>query len=219
MRKAIAVLLFLLPVAAFASSSSPMSMPSAQPRDPQEEAKRSYNDGLKYRDRAWAAEKELKTATDPKRQATLKEVITKSYKADIRQQRAALQADPSLYQAQTELGYALRKTGEYQAALEEYDKALQKMPNYAEAVEYRAEAYLALNRVEDAKQSYLTLYNAGDQTRSAELGAAMQTWLAAKKADPAGISADELTKFSEWVSARKEIATATGTVTSGGSWK
>ena len=214
MRKTLAVLSLLVSVSAFASSSMPMPQ-----SNPAQDAQRAYNDGLKYRDRAWAAEKELKTTTDPKRKATLEEIITKSYKADIRSQRAALQADGSLYQAQTELGYALRKTGEYDAALEAYDRALGKMPNYAEAIEYRAEAYLMLNRMDDAKAAYLTLFNAGDQARAALLGAAMQSWIEAKKANPGGVSPEALAKFSQWVGERKEIAATAGGASGGGSWK
>ena len=215
MRKALATLVFLfIAVSAFGSKS--MQLPAS---DPKADAQRAYNDGLRYRDRAWNAEKELKTTTDPKRRATLEEVIAKSYKADARQQTQAIRLDSSLYQAQTELGYALRKTGDYQGSLAAYDKALEMMPGYAEAVEYRGEAYLALNRVDDAKAAYLLLFNGGDKDRSRLLGEAMQSWIAARKTDPAGVAPDALAKFTQWVGERKEIAANAGTASGGGSWK
>ena len=42
------------------------------------------------------------------------------------------------------MGYAYRKTGDFAKALEMYDQAITMAPGlYAEAVEYRAEAYLS----------------------------------------------------------------------------
>src|ERR1700686_3243138 len=97
------------------------SLPSLPPRSPQDDATRAYNDGLKYRDRAWAAEKELAATTDPARRTKLEEIIRKSYAADVRSQRSAINSDSHLVQAHTELGYALRKSGNYEEALSEYD--------------------------------------------------------------------------------------------------
>ena len=53
------------------------------------------------------------------------------------------------------MGFAYRKTGDYAKALEMYDKALALQPGFPDAIEYRGEAYLALNRIDDAKQAYL----------------------------------------------------------------
>ena len=59
------------------------------------------------------------------------------------------------------MGFAYRKTGDYAKALEMYDQAIKMAPGFfPEAVEYRAEAYLALNRIDDARQSYLDLFAA-----------------------------------------------------------
>src|ERR1041385_8579699 len=70
---------------------------------------------------------------------------------------AATKADPRLAQAWNGLGYSSRKLGDYKAALAAYDKALELRAGYPEATEYRGEAYLALDRTEDAKQAYLDL--------------------------------------------------------------
>jgi tetratricopeptide (TPR) repeat protein len=183
---------------------------------PQEMAIRSFNDGLRYRDRAWKQEKQLATLQDAAQREKLAEAIRKSYEADIRAQREAIQHNPSMYQAHTELGYALRKTGHYDDALKSYDEALLLMPNYGEAVEYRAEAYLGLNRVDDAKKSYLMLYNGGAKDLAKQLGDAMQKWVADRKANPAGADAASVDDFAKWLGQRSEIAGTTGT---GSSWK
>jgi len=182
----------------------------------QNNAVQSFNDGLRYRDRAWKAEKELVTATDPGRKAKLGEIIRKSYEADVRSQRAAINDNPKMFQAHTELGYALRKTGHYDEALQSYDKALELMPNYGEAIEYRAEAYLGLNRVNDAKDSYLMLYNGGAKELAKQLGDAMQKWVADRKAAPGDVAGTSIDEFAKWISQRTEIA---GTAGTGSSWR
>ena len=66
-------------------------------------------------------------------------------------------------QAYNGMGYSYRKLGDYTKALENYDRALQLAPKFPDAIEYRGEAYLALNRLDDAKQAYLTLFAHGSQ--------------------------------------------------------
>jgi len=201
--------------ALFASSVPSMPQPSGS-MNPGDNAIRAFNDGLRYRDRAWKAEKELVTTQDASRRDHLSEIIRKSYEADVRSQRDAVHQNPNMFQAHTELGYALRKTGHYDEALTAYDKALQIQPNYGEALEYRAEAYLGLNRLDDAKSSYMALYNGGAKDLAKQLGDAMQKWVADRKADPAGVAATSIDDFAKWISQRSEIAGASG---AGSSWR
>jgi len=212
---ALALGLLLVAPALIASSSPSMPQPSMS-ANPQDNAIRSFNDGIHYRDRAWKAEKELATAQDPARKQTLSEIIRKSYEADVRSQRAAIRDNPTMFQAHTELGYALRKTGNYDEALKAYDTALQIKPNYGEAIEYRAEAYLGLNHLDDAKNSYLMLYNGGAKDLARQLGDAMQKWVTDRKADPSGVAATSIDDFAKWLSQRSEIA---GTASTGSSWR
>src|SRR5580692_12055394 len=76
--------------------------------------------------------------------------------------RAKLQAliarSPQFAAAWNSLGYTQRKLGSYDDALASYGKALELRPGYAEALEYRGEAFLRLNRLHDAKQAYLDLF-------------------------------------------------------------
>ena len=66
-----------------------------------------------------------------------------------------------------------------------YDKALSLRPSYPEAIEYRGEAYLALNRVDDAKQAYLDLF-AGNRKLADQLLVAMKSWVAEKRSASGG---------------------------------
>jgi tetratricopeptide (TPR) repeat protein len=212
MRTHVAIAILLTAALPLFASHSP-TMPSTG-----DQAVMSYNDGLKYRDRAWAAEKELVTTQDEGKRAKLQQAVRKSYEADIRSQRAALREKPDFFQALTELGYALRKTGDYAAALEMYDKALALMPNYAEAIEYRGEAYIGLNRVEDARGAYLILYNGGDKVRAQLLADAMRRWVLARRSDATGVAPEAVEQLAKWLSQRSELAAQSGAANTGGSW-
>ena len=98
-------------------------------------------------------------------------------------------------------------------AVREYLKTLREQsyvvikPGYAEATEYRGEAYLALNRTEDAKQAYLDLF-AANRTLAGKLLEAMKQWAATpgkKKADVADMK--------DFIKERSEIAAQTAALT------
>lgn len=212
MRSRFFVFMILLMAASSLFGSRGTPMPQV---DPKNEAVKSYNDGLRYRDRAWGYEKELATTTDAAKRAKLDEQIRKTYAAAVRCQRAAIKNNPQLFQAFSELGYALRKSGDYPAALEAYDKALSLMPNYAEAIEYRAEAFLGVDRVSDAREAYLMLFNGGDRNNAGLLAAAMTKWLEQHRANPGSVPAQTIDEFGTWLTQRKEISHETA---AGGTW-
>ena len=81
-----------------------------------------------------------------------------------------------MYQAYNGMGFSYRKTGDYAKALEMYDRALALKPGFPDAIEYRGEAYLGLNRIEDAKNAYLEVL-AADRKQADTLMAAMQKWI------------------------------------------
>jgi len=210
-----AVLLIISSTQAFGARSAPMPMPQ---RDPGDEAIMSYNDGIRFRDRAWKLEKEAAATQDAAKRAQLLEKIRKTYTAAIRSQRSAIRNNPQLAQAHAELGYALRKTGDHAAALQSYDRALEIQPNYGEAIEYRAEAYLGLNRVKEAKEAYLLLFNGGAPALAKDLSEAMGRWVVERTADPAGVSADDLAAMKAWVEQRAEVSEHAAPAGSG-SWR
>jgi tetratricopeptide (TPR) repeat protein len=121
----------------------------------------------------------------------------------------ATKAAPTMAEAWNGLGYTSRKVGDYPAALAAYDKALELKPGYPEATEYRAEAYLALGRIEEAKQAYLELF-ASNRAIAGQLLAAMQKWIDGAKGGGDAAKAAELAK---WVQERSQIAAQTAALT------
>ena len=104
-----------------------------------------------------------------------------------------------------ELGFAYRKTGDYEDAVNAYNTALNVKPDFAPAIEYRGEAYLALSQFKDVQQAYLELVRA-DQDQAAALmrrdGSVAET--ARGERDGGGAR-----KFVDWVQERKAVAANT----------
>ncbi len=127
------------------------------------------------------------------------------YESALKHFQTAAAASPDNYRAHNGAGYALRKLGRYEAALASYDRALALAPASSEAIEYRAEAYLALNRLADTRQAYMHLF-VHDRTASNVLMKAMQAWIEQRRAQPAGVEADAIEGFATWVRERDALA-------------
>ena len=170
----------------------------------------AYNRGLKYRDKAWAIRDQMEKASGPEREKLLKK-MNKEYEKAIRAYRSAIKLDPQMYQAHSSLGYALRKTGQFEESLAAYDTALGIRPSYMEAIEYRAEAYLGLNRLDEAKEAYMLLLRS-DRKRADELMVAMGEWVESRQKDPQRLSAAVVEEFAGWVKERGGLAKQTASL-------
>ena len=192
---------------ALASGSSLPSSSSAPSRTmtPEERAIESYNNGIEHKDKG----KKLEEQASAKQGSDADKLMAKArgeYEKSLKDFRNAAQTSPKLFQAYNGMGFAYRKTGDYATALEMYDKAIEMAPGfYSEAVEYRGEAYLALNRLDDAKKAYLDLF-AADRAQADLLMVAMKDWVAKRQADAAGVDAAALATFSKWVGERTDMA-------------
>ena len=173
--------------------------------DPADQAAAAYNRGLASRDKAWELEDQAESSSDAKEQAKLSAKTQKEYAKAIRAFRSATEADPQMYQAFSSLGYALRRTGQYEDSLAAYNEALELEPGYAEAIEYRAEAFLGLNRLAEAKEAYMQLFR-DDRERAEELIIAMQRWAEERQTDPGELDPAAIDEFSVWVRDRAEVS-------------
>jgi tetratricopeptide (TPR) repeat protein len=163
-------------------------------------ARLNYNVGFELFEKAQAAEKEAATLKGAKAKSAREAVMVGYGSARSRFEEAA-KADPNIKEAWNLIGYTSRRLGEYDKALVAYDKALALNAKYPEALEYRAEAYLALNRLDDAKSGYLALV-AASPAQATVLLASMRAWIDERRKSPAGVATTDLDAFEIWVRER-----------------
>ena len=207
----------------WANGGGGMPSPPPMPREqtPQQKARDAYNDGVhdvKKADKAQAAAAE---ATDAGKKDKAAHEAGDRYTQALRKFQEATGLDPQLPEAWNYVGYTSRKLGHYEEALAAYDRALTLKPGYADALEYRGEAYLALNRIPDAQQAYLDLY-AGNRALAGKLLTAMKNWVADQRATAAGSNATSLDELDRWIRERAQIAGQTAALTRAGtaaSWR
>ena len=210
------VVAFLL-IAAFFCRSADAAGGSSKPSKPastgpslQEQAVEHYNKGLQHRDKAWKYEKKAAEAKKEKDRGKNLKKAAKEYEKAIKEQLQATQKNPHFHQAFSSLGYAYRKSGEYDKALQAYDKALNLNPNYTEAIEYRAETYLGLNRVAEAQDAYEQLF-VRDPKRAGKLLTALREWAGHQRENPVvEVTAERLQKVEDWISIKVKAAEEMG---------
>jgi tetratricopeptide (TPR) repeat protein len=176
-----------------------------RPPSPDSIAKSNYNRGVKAIEKAKKLEAEAAGATDEAKRNKAEDKAQKNFAEARDYFLTAVDARSDMYQAWNYIGYAHRKLGNYDAALAAYDQALKYSPAYGEAIEYRAEAYLALDRIDDAKNAYLILFRDA-RPLAAQLMTAMQKWIELRRRDSKGLSTAELDAFAKWVDERAAIS-------------
>jgi tetratricopeptide (TPR) repeat protein len=190
------------------------SMPSARAQSPEEQARNAYNDGVRAVKQASKYEEDVAAAKEDKK-AKASERMRKQYEKARGYFANAVSKQATMHEAWNYVGFTSRKLGEYDKALAAYDEALRLKPDYAEAIEYRGEAYVWMNRLDDAKKAYMDLYRDSREMAN-QLMAVMQQWVTERRANAAGVAAADIDAFDKWVSERATIAQQTASLATDG---
>ena len=162
----------------------------------------AYNSGYAAIQKADHAQSLAEAASDAGEKKKSQRAAQQAYKESLRHFEAAVKLDASMHEAYTYLGYANRKLGRHERALDAYASALRINPDYSYAIEYQGEAFLGLDRIEEARFNYLRLY-ALNKSQAGKLLRAMQSWVLARqdaKSDEADVK-----DFAAWVTQRTEL--------------
>ncbi len=207
---ALAALVFAPPIfSAAGGGGGGISMPQIDtPRTPEEIAKQEYNSGVSYLKDVVKLDEKLATAKDEKQAKKINAKIAKAYEKALKSFTRAADRLPTMHDAWNMIGYSQRHLGDYNASLAAYSKALELKPNYPEAIEYRGEAFLGLNAVDDAKQAYLSLYG-NARPLAGQLLTAMKIWVEHRKQDAQGVDGATVESFATWINERSAIAAQT----------
>ena len=209
----VCVLVAAIP-SAWANGGGAMSMPEIRaPREqtPEEQAKALYNQGVHDVKKAdkYQASSAQQTKAD-KKERELHEA-QEYYSSALAKFQQAVQSDPRSHEAWNYVGYTNRKLGNYDAALTAYQQALTLKPGYPDALEYRGEAFLGLNRVADAQQAYLDLF-ASNRSLADKLLTAMRGWIETQRTSSTA-DATAVSELDKWVQERSAIAGQTASLT------
>jgi tetratricopeptide (TPR) repeat protein len=192
----------------------PSGMVTATPRSTVDAAKSSYNSGVRSIKKAQEYDADAAKASTPEKAAKAHEKAQKAYHDAVQAFIDAVGADHKMYEAWNYLGFSNRHLGNYEDALSSYAKALELNPNYPDAIEYRGEAYLGLNQIEEAKGAYMALFR-GSRPLADELMVAMHHWADARRKDAQGLSSADVEAFAKWMDERAGIAAQTASLAIG----
>ena len=196
-----AILLIPKPSKAAANDSFSSLGYYKEPHSKEERSIRLYKEGLKHKEKAKDRERRAEQTVKQKTKEKLLSKSQKEYQKAIEKQSKAIKIDRENYKAFNELGYALRMTGDLRKAVGAHNYALAINPRYYPAWEYRGEILLKLGFFDDAKESYMILFQ-NDRKLAAQLMASFDEWLA----DNASLSSEEKNRFVEWLDLRKRLA-------------
>ena len=156
-----------------------------RPSSPEQVAEAGYQRGLKLKERAWEGDGKAEAAREAgkgKRADRYAERAKREYEKAQSEFASVLKTLPEHYRAANELGYTLRQLGDYKNAIGAYNYALNVHPKFYQAIEYRAEALLALAYYDETRDSYLTLFE-HDRDLADTLMAKMQSWAAEQRGE------------------------------------
>lgn len=199
---------------AWSNGGGSMRMPEVSaPREesPEDKAKTAYNKGVhdvKKADKIQASSAQL---TDAGKKDRAVHEAQEYYSSALVKFQEAVQDDARMHEAWNYVGYTNRKLGNYDAALAAYEKALTLKPGFPDALEYRGEAYLGLNRISDAQQAYLDLF-ASNRALADKLLTAMRGWLDVQRGSSTA-DASKVSELDKWIQERSAIARQTASLT------
>ena len=122
-----------------------------------EKANRYYNSGIDHMHKAKAILIVGDSAFAYNYRATSDAKAKKEYEKAVSDFKETLDADPTMKEAYSNLGFCYRKLGKLDKSLKAYKRALNLDPDFAQALEYLGETYLALHDMENANLNLLKL--------------------------------------------------------------
>lgn len=206
-RASFAALLWLTTTAAPVYADGPGAFrppprPALPPTISEQSAIDAYNQGYAAIQRADHSYALAEASSSANEKSDAERAARESYQESLRHFKEAIRLDSAMHEAYTYVGYANRKLGNHAEALKAYEQALRIFPDYPHAIEYQGQAFLGLNRIDEARFNYLRLY-ALNKGQAAKLLQAMRAWVESNQGSTLeGVDVDG---FADWVARRSEL--------------
>ena len=172
---------------------------------PEKAAAKAYAAGQKTMVKAHELEEVVAKSTDPDKKVKAREKLDDAYGKALDQFTEVLRNKNDMYDAWNQVGYVHLRLGAFGESVDDYDHALKLKPDLYEAIQHRGEAYLGIDRLDDAKAAYMDLYFHA-RPLADEMMTSMQAWLQSHRAAGNGIRASDIDAFEKWIQDRDGIA-------------
>ena len=120
----------------------------------------------------------------------------------------ALSNKGDMFEAWNNVGYIHLRLGAFNESIDDYNHTLALKPDLLEAIEHRAEAFMGVDRLDDAKAAYMDLFSHA-RPLADQLMATMQKWLEDHHTAANGMRAADIDSFGKWLQERDGIAKQT----------
>jgi len=153
----------------------------------------------------------LASTTDPDKKARTREKLEDQYGSALEQYTEVLRNKNDSYDAWSQVGFIHLRFGAFRESIDDYNHALALKPDLLEAIEHRAEAFLAGDRIDEAKAAYMDLFFHA-RPLADHLMVAMQAWLQSHRAAANGVRVADIDAFDKWLQERDGIAKTTASL-------
>jgi tetratricopeptide (TPR) repeat protein len=184
-------------------------MPSAPAEvKPDKAASKAYAAGTKSMAKAHELEEAAAKATDPDKKSKALSKLEDAYGRALEQFTEVLRNKNDMYDAWNQIGYVHLRFGAYRESIDDFNHGLALKPDVFEAIRYRGEAFLGIDRLDEAKAAYMDLFFHA-RPLADQLMTAMQAWVQNHRVASNGMRATDIDAFDKWVQEREGIAKTT----------
>jgi tetratricopeptide (TPR) repeat protein len=145
--------------------------------------------------------------TDAEKRGRAREKLEDFYGRAIEQFTQVLR-NQDMFDAWNQICYVHLQLGAYREAMDDCNHALKIKPDLVQAVRSRGEAYLGIDRLDDAKASYMDLFY-HSRPLADQLLVSMHAWVKTHQAAANGMRATDIDAFDKWLQERDGIANTT----------
>jgi tetratricopeptide (TPR) repeat protein len=178
------------------------------PEKPDKAAKKAYEAGLKSLKKARDYDEAAAKAPNEDKKSAAMEKANDAYGRALDQFTEALINKGDMVEAWNNAAFIHLRFGAYSEAIDDYNHTLKLQPQLNDAIEHRAEAYMGVDRLQDAQATYMELFN-HDRALADQLLAVMQKWLQIHRSAASGMRASDIDAFDKWLQERSGIAKQT----------
>jgi tetratricopeptide (TPR) repeat protein len=175
---------------------------------PDAAATKAYKNAVKSLNKAREHEEAMAKATNSDKKADELDKAGDAYGKALDYFTIAIMNKGDMVDAWNGAGYVHLRLGAFNESIDDYNHALALKPELYEAIAHRGEAFMALDRLDDAKASYMNLFTHA-RPLADQLMVTMQKWLESHRAAANGVRTADIDSFDKWLQERDGIAKQT----------